>query len=70
MRVWSSSQFDIKDLGEADHILGIKFMEDRKNRMLGISQSTYIDTNLARFSMQDSKKGFLPFRHGITLSKH
>ena len=37
--------------------------------MLGLSQDTYIDKILARFSMQDSKKGFLPFRHGITLSK-
>ena len=24
---------------------------------------------IARFSMQDSKKGFLPFRHGISLTK-
>ena len=37
--------------------------------MLGLSHATYIDQILARFSMQDSKKGFLPFRHGITLSK-
>ncbi|KAM7464831.1 hypothetical protein LguiB_012393 [Lonicera macranthoides] len=69
VRVWLSSQFDMKDLGEASHILGIKLMRDRKNRMLGLSQATYIDTILSRFSMQDSKKGFLPFRHGITLSK-
>ena len=25
--------------------------------------------DLARFSMQDSKKGFSPFRHGVHLSK-
>ena len=37
--------------------------------MLGLSQAVYIDVILARFSMLDSKKGFLPFRHGITLSK-
>ena len=37
--------------------------------MLGLSQATYIDQILARFSLQDSKKGFLTFRHGITLSK-
>lgn len=69
VRVWLSSQFDMKDLGEASHILGIKLMRDRKNRMLGLSQASYIDSILARFSMQDSKKGFLPFRHGISLSK-
>ena len=37
--------------------------------MLGLSQTIYIDKILAHFSMQDSKKGFLPFRHGISLTK-
>ena len=69
VKVWLSSQFDMKDLGEVSHILGIKLLRDRKPRMLGLSQATYIDQILARFSMQDSKKGFLPFKHGITLSK-
>ena len=69
VKVWLSSQFDMKDLGEASHILGIKLLRDRKQSMLGLSQATYIDQILAHFSMQDSKKGFLPFRHGITLSK-
>ena len=36
--------------------------------MLGLSRATYIDQILAHFSMQDSKKVFLPFRHGLTLS--
>ena len=35
--------------------------------MLGLSQATYIDQILARFNMVDSKKGFVPFRVGITL---
>ena len=69
VKVWLSSQFDMKDLGEASHILGIKLLRDRKQRMLGLSQATYIDKILAHVSMQDSKKGFLPFKHGITLSK-
>ncbi|KAL6544029.1 hypothetical protein OROGR_010526 [Orobanche gracilis] len=34
-----------------------------------LSQATYIDTVLKRFSMENSKKGFLPYRHGIQLSK-
>ena len=37
--------------------------------MLGLSQATYSDNILARFSIQDSKKGFLPFKHRITLSR-
>ena len=36
--------------------------------MLGLSQASYIDEILAKFSMQDSKKGFVPFRVGSSLS--
>ena len=36
-KIWLSSQFDMKDLGEANYILGIKLWRDRKNRMLGLS---------------------------------
>ena len=67
VKIWLSSQFDMKDLGEANYILGIKLWQDRKNRMLGLSQAGYIDKILARFSMQNSKKGLLPFRHGVPL---
>ena len=35
--------------------------------MLGLSQAGYIDKILARFIMQNSKKGLLPFRHGVPL---
>ena len=69
VRVWLSKQFDMKHLGEYAHILWIKVIRDRKKRLLCLSQASYIDTILARFSMQDSKKGFLPFRHGVALSK-
>ncbi|KAH9785565.1 hypothetical protein KPL71_010000 [Citrus sinensis] len=34
-----------------------------------LSQAVYIDKILARFSMENSKIGLLPFRHGITFSK-
>ena len=36
--------------------------------MLGWSQAGYIDKILVRFSMQNSKKWLLPFRHGVPLS--
>ena len=59
----------MKDLGEASYILGIQIIRDRKNELLTLSQASYIDKVLARFSMQDSKKGLLPSRHGIIRSK-
>ncbi|CAA0827399.1 cysteine-rich RLK (RECEPTOR-like protein kinase) 8, partial [Striga hermonthica] len=69
VKVWLSKQSDMKDLGEAGHILGIRVIRDRNKRMLCLFQSSYIGTVMARFSMQDSKKDTLPFRKGIHLSK-
>ena len=59
----------MKDLGEANYILGIKLLRDQKNKVLALSQALYIDKILARFSMENSMKGTLPFRHGVHLSK-
>ncbi|KAK9018707.1 hypothetical protein V6N11_033754 [Hibiscus sabdariffa] len=69
IKTWLSSCFSMKDLGEATYILGVKIYRDRSRRLLGLSQSTYIDKVLKRFSMEESKRGFLPMRHGISLSK-
>ena len=34
---WLQKQFDMKDLGEANYILGIKLLQDRKNKVLALS---------------------------------
>ena len=34
VKLWLSQQFDMKDLGEANYVLGIRIFRDRKNRML------------------------------------
>ena len=65
VKVWLSIQFDMKDLGEASHILGIKLLWNWKQRMLGLSQAVYIKAILALFIMLDSKKGF--FLSGMEL---
>ncbi|GJZ93743.1 putative RNA-directed DNA polymerase [Tanacetum coccineum] len=52
--------FSVKDLGEAAYILGIKIYRDRSLRLIGLNQSAYIDKILKKFSMQNSKKGFIP----------
>ena len=46
-----------------------QIIRDRKNKMLALSQETYIDKMLVRYLMHNSKKGLLPFRHGVHLSK-
>ncbi|KAM1376156.1 hypothetical protein ACFX2F_037926 [Malus domestica] len=69
VKVWLSKTFHMKDLGDASYVLGIKLYRDRSRRLIGLSQSMYIDKVLSRFQMEQSKKGFLPVRHGIHLSK-
>ena len=69
VKSWLGKCFSMKDLGEASYVLGIKIYRDRSRKLLGLSQSTYIDKVLKRFSMQESKRGFLPMTHGINLSK-
>ena len=59
----------MKDLGEASYILGMKIYRDRSGRLLGLSQSTYIDTILKRFNMNNFKKDYLSIGHRITFFK-
>ena len=56
-------------MGKTAYILGLKIYRDRSKRMIGLSQSTYIDKVLRRFQMEISKRGKLPMGNGITLSK-
>jgi hypothetical protein len=61
--------FSMKDLGEAAYILGIKIYRDRERRLIGLSQSTYLDKVLKRFRMDKAKKGLLPMLSGKILRR-
>ncbi|KAL0457767.1 UNVERIFIED_CONTAM: Retrovirus-related Pol polyprotein from transposon TNT 1-94 [Sesamum latifolium] len=69
IKAWLSTQFFMKDMGKASYILGIKIYRDRSRKLLGLTQSSYIEKVLKRFKMEDSKRGLFPMRHGIKLSK-
>ena len=64
-----NKSFSMKYLGEAAYILGIKIYRDRSRRLIGLSQSTYLDKILKKFKMDQYKKGFLPIWQGVKLSK-
>ena len=49
--------------------LGLTLTRDRGRRLLGLSQSKYIDKVLKHFSMSNSKKGFIPLALGVPLTK-
>jgi hypothetical protein len=46
-----SSNFDMKDLGDASYVLGIEIHRDRTKGILGLSQKSYIDRVLKRYNM-------------------
>ena len=52
---WLSSNFEMKDMGEASYVLGVKILRDRSKRLLGLSQETYIKKMLQRYHMHDCK---------------
>ena len=69
VKQWLGKCFSMKDLGEAETILGIRIYKNRSKRLLGLSQEKYIDKVLKWFRMTHSKKGFVPSQQGVVLSK-
>ena len=43
IKAYLNKKNSMKDLGEAAYILGIKIYRDRSRRLIGLSQSTYLD---------------------------
>uniref|UniRef100_A0A2N9IBB7 Integrase catalytic domain-containing protein n=1 Tax=Fagus sylvatica TaxID=28930 RepID=A0A2N9IBB7_FAGSY len=48
-------EFEMKDLGPANKILGMQIYRDRNNRKIWLSQKNYLKKILRRFNMQDCK---------------
>ena len=54
-KAWLSSNFEMKDMGEASYVLGVKILRDRLRKFLGLSQETYIRKIFELFQMQNCK---------------
>jgi hypothetical protein len=50
-----SQTFDMKDLGDVQHILGIRITCDRSKQCIYLSQVEYISKVLKRFNMENAK---------------
>src|SRR4051812_32176360 len=59
-KAWLGKCFSMKDLGDAAYILGIKIYRDHTKRVLGLSQSTYVNKVLSRFSSSIQRKDSYP----------
>ncbi|KAE8733847.1 hypothetical protein F3Y22_tig00000916pilonHSYRG00052 [Hibiscus syriacus] len=61
-------EFEMKDLGSANKILGMQIHRDRSNRKIWLSQKNYLKKFLSRFSMQDCKPISTPLPINFKLS--
>ena len=64
-----SKQFEMKDLGTAKQILGMRIKRDSNSRTLLLSQDKYINKVLSRFNMQNAKVVSTPLGVHFRLSK-
>ena len=64
-----SSNFDMKDLGEASFVLGIEINRDITNGVLGLSQKAYLEKVLKKYSMYMCKPSPAPIVKGDRFGK-
>lgn len=64
-----SKQFQVKDMGELHHFLGVKVVQDHTTGNVWIGQQTYTETTLKRFGMEDAKSVRTPVDTGSKLVK-
>lgn len=64
VKQYLSKNFDMKDMGEASYVIGIKITRDRQRCILGLSQEAYINKVLERFRMKDCSPSPAPIVHG------
>ena len=64
-----SAAFEMKDLGPAKQILGMKISRDRSDGTLNLSQELYIEKVLSRFKVNDVKPRTTPLSNHFKLSK-
>jgi hypothetical protein len=69
MKAKLSKQWEMSDLGELHHILGIGVRRDRAKRLIYLEQSRYISDVLERFNMCDCKPVATPCDSSFVLSK-
>ncbi|BBN67512.1 transposable element gene, partial [Prunus dulcis] len=63
-----SKEFDMKDLGAAQKILGMEIQRDRTTGRIWISQAKYIQKVLEKFNMQEAKVVSTPLAAHFNLS--
>jgi len=64
-----SKRFEMKDLGEARHFLGMHIKRDRAKRLLTIDQTSFLEQILSEAKMSDCRPVGTPMVPGVSLTK-
>ena len=64
-----SKEFEMKNLGAAKQILGMRIKRDRAAHSLKLSQTEYVEKVIARFNMKNAKVVNTPLANHFRLSK-
>ena len=64
-----SEKFDVKDLGELNHFLGVKIVQNHSAGTIWIGQPTYTEEVLKKFGMENCKPVATPAEAGQKLTK-
>ncbi|CAM8887156.1 unnamed protein product [Rhodiola kirilowii] len=62
--------FDMKDLGEAQRILGVRITRDINKKIMYLSQTDYLDKVLDKFQLKNAKPYLVPLGGHLKLTKH
>lgn len=68
-KTFLTSRFEMKDMGLANYVLGIRISRDRNSKLLYLDQEKYLDKVLKRFNMDICNSLSTPVCKGQSLSK-
>jgi hypothetical protein len=63
------SKFEMKDMGLANNVLGIRISRDKDSKLIYLDQENYLEKVLKRFKMKDCKLISTPVSKGTILNK-
>lgn len=59
--------FDMEDFGQCEHFLGLNFKRDLNRKTISINQTTYLNSVLQRFGMENCKPSKTPMETRLRL---